>query len=264
VAAKARLFETQSASGRAVLNADDPTCVEFAKGTKAEPFWFSSTHRVPQGVWLEGTELVWNGRAFLSRADIPLPGLHNVENVMAAAAAAHLAGAELSSLSAAVKRFQGVPHRLELVGEVRGVRYYNDSKATNVDATLKAISAFPGHLWIILGGKHKGASYSPLREPLAQKGKAALLIGAPPPYPDAAAPLIERDLEGVLPLVDCGTLGAAVHYAYRQAVPGDVVLLAPACASFDQFRSFEERGDTFKNLVRTLEDPVNDGTTTQN
>src|SRR6185437_10387484 len=122
----------------------------------------------------------------------------------------------------------------------------------NVDATLKAIDAFPGNLWIILGGKDKGSDYHPLREPLRERAKAALLIGAPPPYAHAAAPLIGEALKGVLPIVDCGTLAEAVLYARQHAQRGDIVLLAPACASFDQFQNYEERGKVFKQLVQEL------------
>jgi UDP-N-acetylmuramoylalanine--D-glutamate ligase len=121
-----------------------------------------------------------------------------------------------------------------------------------VDATLKAVQAFNGNLWIILGGKDKGSDYTPLREPLAKKGKGALLIGAEPPYPYAAAPIIDRELKGAVDLISCGTLAAAVQYARAHAKAGDTVLLAPACASFDQFQNYEERGTTFKHLVAGL------------
>jgi UDP-N-acetylmuramoylalanine--D-glutamate ligase len=151
-----------------------------------------------------------------------------------------------------VRSFPGVEHRLEFVRVLNGVEYFNDSKATNVDATLKAVEAFNGNLWIILGGKDKESDYTPLREPLAKKAKGALLIGAEPPYPHAAAPIIERELDGAVKLVPCGTLAAAVQYARSNAEKGDTVLLAPACASFDQFQNYEERGITFKHLVAEL------------
>jgi UDP-N-acetylmuramoylalanine--D-glutamate ligase len=133
-----------------------------------------------------------------------------------------------------------------------GVEYYNDSKATNVDASLKAIDAFPKGLWIILGGKDKGSDYAPLREPLRQRAKGVLLIGAEPPYAYAAAPIIRKALDGVLPLIDCGTMKGAVEYARGHAKAGDTVLLSPACASFDQFNNYEERGKHFKHLVTQL------------
>ncbi|MBV8549887.1 MAG: UDP-N-acetylmuramoyl-L-alanine--D-glutamate ligase [Acidobacteriaceae bacterium] len=251
-AAKARLFETQQPGDYAVLNYDDATCHTYAERAKAQVLWFSSSRRVPEGVWMSADEIRFNDRPFLRRSQIRLRGLHNVENVMAAALMAHLAGADLSKLGAAVESFPGVEHRIEFVRAVEGVEYYNDSKATNVDAALKAIDAFPGNLWIILGGKDKGSEYTPLREPLQQRAKAALLIGAEPPYPYAAAPLISRALDGALPLVDCGNIEGAVRYARQHAAPGDVVLLAPACASFDQFKNFEERGAMFKQLVKEL------------
>ncbi len=250
--AKARLFETQRAGDLAVLNYDDLTCRSFAARTKADVWWFSSSQKVQTGVWLRAGELCFNDRAFMQRSQIKLRGLHNVENVMAAALIAHLAGAPLDRIGHAVESFPGVEHRIEFVRKLNGVEYYNDSKATNVDATLKAIDAFPSGLWIILGGKDKGSDYTPLREPLRQRAKASLLIGAEPPYPYAAAPLIKKALESVVPLVDCGTLERAVKHARQHAEPGDVVLLAPACASFDQFQNYEERGRTFKHLVTEL------------
>jgi UDP-N-acetylmuramoylalanine--D-glutamate ligase len=252
VAAKTRLFETQKAGDFAVLNYDDPLSKALAERTKAETWWFSSHQQVPAGVWMDKGELYFDTHPFLHRSQIKLRGLHNVENVMAASVIARLAGASVDAISDAVEMFLGVEHRIEFVRNVNGVEYFNDSKATNVDAALKAIAAFSGGLWIILGGKDKGGDYAPLREPLAHRAKAALLIGAEPPYPYAAAPLIKKTLQGALPLVDCGTLAKAVEYARQHAQSGDVVLLAPACASFDQFESYEHRGNTFKQLVAEL------------
>jgi UDP-N-acetylmuramoylalanine--D-glutamate ligase len=201
---------------------------------------------------LLGEELVWNGRPVLERSAIKLRGTHNVENVLAATLLALLAGADPEKIAAAVRSFPGVEHRLEFVRSLDGVEYFNDSKATNVDAALKAIEAFDGNIWIILGGKDKGSDYTPLREPLRHKGKGALLIGADAPYPYAAAPIIQRELDGAVNLIPCGTLAAAVRYARAHAEKGDTVLLAPACASFDQFQNFEQRGSTFKQLVAEL------------
>jgi UDP-N-acetylmuramoylalanine--D-glutamate ligase len=250
--AKARLFETQATGDMAVLNYGDSTCRKFASRTKGDVYWFSSSQKVPRGIWMSGDELFFDEQPFMVRSQIRLRGLHNVENVMAAVLMARLAGAELAGLGAAVESFPGVEHRIEFVRELNGVEYYNDSKATNVDATLKAVDAFPGGLWVILGGKDKGSDYRPLREPLRQRAKASLLIGATPPYPYPAAPLIKNALEGAVPVVDCGTLERAVQFARSNAEPGDVVLLAPACASFDQFQNYEERGTVFKRLVAEL------------
>ena len=245
VDAKARLFETQRSGDQAVLNYDDSACRDLAGRTPADVFWFSSTQSVPSGVSLLDGTICWNGVPFMDRNAIHLRGMHNVENAMAAAAMAHLAGALLERIGPAISSFPGVEHRIEFVRSLRGVEYYNDSKATNVDATLKAIAAFPGPLWIVLGGKDKGSPYTPLREPLHAKAKAALLIGA-------ATPLIERDLASFVPLIDRGTLAAAVGYAAEHASAGDTVLLAPACASYDQFESYEHRGRLFKHLVQEL------------
>ena len=243
--AKARLFDTQQESDFAVLNYDDAVCRAFASRTKARTVWFSSTGRAPDGVSLNGDAIECNGSAFLSRSQIRLRGIHNVENVMAAAAIAHLAGARLEDIAAAVTSFPGVEHRIEFVRKLDGVEYYNDSKATNVDASLKAIDAFPGGLWIILGGKDKGSDYAPLRAPLTERAKGALLIGA-------ARPLIQKALAGAVPLTDCETLENAVAYARAHSSSGDTVLLAPACASFDQFENYERRGERFKHLVAEL------------
>ncbi len=244
-AAKARLFATQRPGAIAVLNADDPTCVSYAALTPGAPRWFSGTRAVAPGVWLAGGEILFDGELLMAAGEIPIRGRHNIENTMAAAAAARVAGASLGSIAAAVRTFQAVEHRLEFVRAVNAVDFYNDSKATSVDATLKALDAFPGGLWVILGGKDKGLDYTALRAPLAAKAHAALLIGA-------AAPKIAEQLGGALPLELSGTLEEAVRFAALHARPGDTVLLAPACASFDQFQSFEHRGRVFKSLVAQL------------
>jgi UDP-N-acetylmuramoylalanine--D-glutamate ligase len=245
-AAKGRLFETQRADGFAILNADDPTCVGYASLSAAKPLWFSSTRAVTPGIWLDNGKIWFDGELLMGAGEIPIRGRHNIEDTMAAAAAARLAGASLASIAAAVRTFKAVEHRLEFVRNLNGVDFYNDSKATSVDATLKALDAFPSGLWVILGGKDKGLDYTVLRAPLAAKAHAGLLIGA-------AAAKIGEQLSGALPLEQAGTLENAVRFAYSHAQPGDTVLLAPACASFDQFSSYEHRGHVFKNLVQQLE-----------
>jgi UDP-N-acetylmuramoylalanine--D-glutamate ligase len=243
--AKARLFETQGPDDCAVLNADDPITVGFAKRTPAKTVWFSGTHPVP-GAWIAHDEVHLESGPLLNVRDLKLLGRHNYENVMAAALIAARAGAEPAQIGRAAATFAPVEHRLEFVREIGGVAYYNDSKATSVDATLKAIDAFPGGLWIILGGKDKDSDYTVLREPLRAKAHAALLIGA-------AAPKIAAQLgDDTAPVLRCGTLAAALQQAHRSAEPGDTVLLAPACASFDQFENFEQRGRIFKELVNAL------------
>ena len=178
-------------------------------------------------------------------AEISLKGAHNVENVLAAVCAGMLAGVDPADIRRAVANFKAVEHRLEYVATVRGVQYYNDSKATNVDATIKALESFPGGIHLILGGKDKGSDYSVLNPLLEERVKRVYTIGA-------AAGKIESQMRGTQ-LVSAGTIDNAVRRASESAVPGDIVLLAPACASFDQFVSYEHRGRVFKDLVRQME-----------
>jgi len=245
-AAKGRLFQTQRKGAFAILNADDPTCVGYASVTQASPLWFSSTRAVTPGIWLADGKIWFDGELLMDAREIPIRGRHNIEDTMAAAAATRLAGASLASIAAAVRTFKAVEHRLEFVRNLNGVDFYNDSKATSVDATLKALDAFPGGLWVILGGKDKGLDYTVLRAPLAAKAHAALLIGA-------AAPKIAEQLRGAVAIEHNGTLENAVRFAQQNAHRGDTVLLAPACASFDQFTSYEHRGQVFKTIVQQLE-----------
>jgi UDP-N-acetylmuramoylalanine--D-glutamate ligase len=244
-AAKGRLFETMRAGDIAILNAEDPICAGYAAHTAARVEWFSSRRKVESGASLCGEKLILDGKLLMESGEIPIRGRHNVENVLAASVATARAGVDRPAIAAAVRTFQAVEHRLEFVRSVRGIDFYNDSKATSVDATLKAVNAFPGALWVILGGKDKGLDYSELRDPLAARAHAVLLIGA-------AAAKIAGALEGAVPLVASGTLEAAVAYAYAHGHPGDTVLLAPACASFDQFKSYEHRGEVFKQLANDL------------
>ena len=230
------------------MNADDEPTVALAP-KKPQAFWFSRKKRVDQGACVRGEDIVvvHHGKEefVMQVAEIPLAGGHNVENVLAAVTAARLAEVDPATIGDAVRSFAGVEHRLEFVAEISGVRYYNDSKATNVDATLKALDAFPGSVLIILGGKDKGSPYIPLQKPLREKAKLALLIGA-------AAGKIEREIAGSVAIERAETLQRAVEIASQAAQAGDVVLLAPACASFDQFENYEQRGRVFKRLVKEL------------
>ncbi|MGA7240871.1 MAG: UDP-N-acetylmuramoyl-L-alanine--D-glutamate ligase [Bryobacteraceae bacterium] len=244
-AAKGRLFETQGPEDHAILNADDAICVAYASLTKASVNWFSGSREVTPGAFLRGDRLFLDGQQLMQASDIPIRGRHNAENVLAASIAAARVGISHEAIAAAVRTFRAVEHRLEFVRNLSGIDFYNDSKATSVDATLKALDAFSGGLWVILGGKDKGLDYAPLRTPLAQKARAAVLIGA-------AAAKIAGQLDGAVPLLDAHTLDAAIAYAFDHGAAGDTILLAPACASFDQFRSFEHRGETFKHLVNEL------------
>jgi UDP-N-acetylmuramoylalanine--D-glutamate ligase len=178
-------------------------------------------------------------------SEIPLKGAHNVENVLAAVCAARLAGVPSDVIREAVAKFKAVEHRLELVRVLDGVEFYNDSKATNVDATMKAVSSFAGGIHLILGGKDKDSDYTQMAELLRERVKFVYTIGS-------AAEKIERELQGVVKMVSAGTMDVAVHAAAEAAVAGDVVLLAPACASFDQFENYEHRGRVFREIVNGL------------
>jgi len=256
--AKARMFENQRSDDFAVLNADDPTCVAMAQRTKAQVFWFSRQKEVRQGAWVrDGNILFRDGdgqgksgqREIMPLSEIPLKGAHNLENVLAAACAGVLMGCEAKKIRQAVHDFKAVEHRLEFVATIGGVDYYNDSKATNVDATIKALESFPSNIHLILGGKDKGSDYTVLNELLQKRVKCVYTIGA-------AADKIESQIASSknrsFEVVNAETLENAIRKAHAVAVPGDVVLLAPACASFDQFKNYEHRGQVFKEIVRGL------------
>ncbi len=247
--AKARLFVNQRDDDFAVLNYDDAITRGYAARTKGSTVWFSSTQTVSPGAYLDGGRILLDGTPLIQASEAPIRGMHNLENIMAAAAMAKLAGASNEQIRAAVMTFPGVEHRLEFVRERNGVAWYNDSKATNVDATLKAIAAFPGGLWIILGGKDKNSDYTPLAAPLKQKAHAALLIGA---AAEKIRAQLSKESGGGVRMISCRTLEAAVEEAKARAGNGDTVLLAPACASFDQFQNYEHRGREFKRLVGEL------------
>jgi len=248
-AAKARLFENQRSEDFSVLNADDPVTKGYAEHTASKSLFFSSTSKVRSGAWLNRDQIALHDRFLMGIAEVPLRGVHNLENTMAAAIMAKLAGATHEQIRAAVMSFPGVEHRLEFVRELDGVAWYNDSKATNVDATLKALAAFPGGLWVILGGKDKNSDYRPLAAAMKEKTRGVLLIGA---AADKIGNHLRETRHGEVSIVKCGTLEAAVLHAHVSAHSGDTVLLAPACASFDQFENFEHRGREFKRLVNAL------------
>jgi UDP-N-acetylmuramoylalanine--D-glutamate ligase len=248
-AAKARVFENQQKQDFAVLNADDPTCVSMAANIKPQVFWFNRKREVDQGAFVrQGSVLLRRDGAeheIMPVSEIPLKGAHNVENVLAAICTAELMGCSPGAIRNAVRAFKAVEHRLQYVTTVRGVEYYNDSKATNVDATIKALESFPGKIHLILGGKDKGSDYTVLNGLLRERVKFVYTIGA-------AAEKIQKHIAGATKIVPSGTMENAVSQATANAQPGDVVLLAPACASFDQFQNYEHRGRVFKELVLAL------------
>ena len=249
VRAKMRIFENQTAQDHAVLNADDPTCAGLAGKTKAPVHCFSRRKEVEHGAFVRDGKIFWRDESgdqeVMPVSGITLKGAHNLENALAAVCVGRIVGCEPHRIRRAVEEFKAVEHRLEYVTTIRGVEYYNDSKATNVDATIKALEAFPGNIHIILGGKDKGSDYSALKNLLHERAKRVYTIGA-------AAEKIESQISGAVPVFRAETLETAVKRATESAASGDIVLLAPACASFDQFESYEHRGRVFKEAVQAL------------
>lgn len=254
--AKQRVFANQTSEDWAVVNADDAPALALAATAAARPFRFSlrGDLRGPgEGVVLAGDVIVHR----TSEGDVPLvplasvrlPGRHLLSDVLAAASIARLAGVAPDAMTRAVEGFSGLEHALEPAGEVRGVRFVNDSKATNVAAARLAIESFGRGLVVILGGRFKGGDFRDLREPLAARADAAVAVGE-------AADLIADALEGALQVRRAGTLADAVRAAFAMASPGGTVLLAPACASFDMFRDYAERGRAFKREVERLKEEM--------
>ena len=252
VKAKARIFENQNETGYCILNADDPAANALTSRARCPVLHFSRRSEVAAGAFVrQGRIFFRDGKAggkeqeILPVAEVPLKGAHNLENVLAAVCLASLAGCPAETIRQAVRAFKAVEHRLEFVAEIAGVSYYNDSKATNVDATIKALESFPANIHLILGGKDKGSDYSVLNDLLRQRVKRVYTIGA-------AAEKIESQIFDAVEIFPAGTLENAVRRAATTAVRGDVILLAPACASFDQFQSYEHRGRVFKDVVKSL------------
>lgn len=277
--AKERIFLNQSADDFAILNADDAWCKKMSRNCSAQIVWFSTRKKVAPGVFYDAKNRRIAAQFFSARppAIFPLPshltGLHNIENSCAAIAACLKLKIAPDSILESLKHFQGVKHRLEKVLQLHGATYINDSKATNVDSTLKALQSFTRPIWLIMGGEDKGDSYLPLKSSIAEKVKGIFLIGeaAKKIYSEltlkdesatehrrgsAASLKVIRKMPsppaGTCDFFFSGTLSRAVADAARNAMPGDVVLLSPACASFDQFKNFEDRGDQFKRLVKGL------------
>jgi len=246
--AKERIFARQQADDALVLNADNARTAETAQRSTGKVYWFSIEHKVRKGAWIEDGYVVFRAaqdaetEQVMPLSKIPLKGEHNVENVLAAVCAARLAGVPADAIRRAIEKFQAVEHRLEYVATLHGVEYYNDSKATNVDATAKAVAAFSAGIHLILGGKDKGSDYTVLSPLLRERVRSVYTIGS-------AAEKIESQLRGVVSIHSCATLDGAVSAAASAARPGEVVLLAPACSSFDQFENYEHRGRVFKELV---------------
>jgi UDP-N-acetylmuramoylalanine--D-glutamate ligase len=246
---KARIFENQRADDFTVLNADDATTAGLSERTRAQVLWFSRKKEIEKGAFVRGAQIYFRDgrreRQILPLAEVSLKGGHNLENVLAGVSIGMVVGCQPEQIRDAVRNFKAVEHRLEFVARVASVDYYNDSKATNVDATIKALESFPANVHLILGGKDKGSDYSGLRELLRERVKRVYTIGA-------AAAKIESQIQGAAEIEHAETLENAVRRASEIALEGDVILLAPACASFDQFQSYEHRGRVFKETVHSL------------
>ncbi len=256
--AKRQIFRNQGGQDYAVLNADDPWVAGLRPTVASRPVLFSRTRELPTGVFAAGGKVYYRvqhlERVLFETRDVRLKGDFNLEDVLAATTAACLLGADFTAIRKAVREFQAVEHRLEFVQEIKGVDFYNNSKATSVDATLKSLGAFDRGVHLILGGKDKGAPYTPLIPLIKERVRDVLLIGV-------AAPIIAEQLKDSADLLPAGDLETAVCEAYARARPGDTVLLAPACSSFDQFHDYEERGRIFKDLVHKLATEVATGRT---
>lgn len=256
-AAKHRIFMNQQPGDVAVLNADDEIVSGWAPGLRAHTAMFSVKRELEEGLFLRGRDLVsasgGREKILMTRDEMKLRGLHNVENVLAALAIGLACGAAPESMRATIKQFQPVEHRLEFVEEIGGVKFYNDSKATSVDATLKALEAFAGEetgkVVLILGGRGKKAPYAPLESLVKETVRKMILIGED-------ADTIANELGSFASAERASDMKDAVGLAYAAASSGDNVLLAPACASFDMFDSFEHRGRVFKEEVQSLKSKV--------
>jgi UDP-N-acetylmuramoylalanine--D-glutamate ligase len=251
-AAKHRIFMNQAPGDVAILNADDEIVSSWASGLRAHVARFSVKQQLAEGLFLRGRELISRAanaeRVLLTSDEMKLRGLHNIENVMAALAAGLACGAAPESMRETIRNFEPVEHRLEFVTEIGGVKFYNDSKATSVDATLKALEAFAeeaGKIVLILGGRGKKAPYAPLGALVREKVRKLVLLGED-------ADTIAQELGEFSPSERARDMKDAVAGSFQAAEPGDIVLLAPACASFDMFESFEHRGRVFKEEVSSL------------
>jgi len=252
-AAKARIFANQTAEDWALINADDPGVVARSAGISARRVLFALSGAVADGFIVDGEWIVKRTAAGVQRlvpvAAVELTGRHMLNNVLAATAAASIAGALPQAMTDALRGFHGLEHAMEPAGTIHGVRFINDSKATNVEAARRSIESFPGAVVAIVGGRFKGGDLRQLREPLSAGGRAVVAIGE-------AAPLVRDALSGVVPVIEAATMREAVERGYEAAAPDGVVLLAPACASFDWFRDYAERGNAFKEEVKRLKNKV--------
>jgi UDP-N-acetylmuramoylalanine--D-glutamate ligase len=253
-AAKRRIFERQTGEDWAVLNADDPIALAMADASRSRRLLFSLEGRITDGIVIDGDTIVRRAGAarepLVPLSAIRLIGPHLVADVLAAAAVASLAGVDGPAMTRAVEAFPGLEHALEPVAEVGGVRFVNDSKATNIEAARRAIESFDRGVVVILGGRFKGGDFRDLLEPLASRQATVISIGE-------SRPLVGEALRGHVALHEADDMSSAVRTAFASAAPGQTVVLAPACASFDMFRDYAARGQAFKQEVRRLQEEWN-------
>ncbi|MDR3281423.1 MAG: UDP-N-acetylmuramoyl-L-alanine--D-glutamate ligase [Endomicrobium sp.] len=248
IKAKKNIFMNQNNEDFTIVNYDDEICrIIFKKAKTSKVVFFSRTVAFKNGVFYDNGDIViaTRNKHIVIQPKINIVGVHNMENILAAVAASYVAGVDPNTIEEVISKYQGMEHRIEFVRTLSGVNYYNDSKSTNVDSTKVALKSFEKNILIIMGGRDKGFSYTPLAKLVTQKVKSIFLIGE-------ASDKIKRDLKGVTVFVDAKDIGNAVNQIFRVVVPGDTVLLSPACASFDQFKDFEERGKFFKQIVYNL------------
>ena len=249
IAMKERVFEKQTAEDFCILNYGDEACRKMADKTAAKVFFFSSSEKLEEGIYLDGEniEVRWNGicETLINVNDLQILGVHNHENVMAAAAMAICANIPLDTIRSVLKAFAGVEHRIEYVATVDGVDYYNDSKGTNVDASIRAVLAMKKPIVLIGGGYDKGGSFDEWTQLFPGRVKHLVLIGVTAPQVRASA-----EKFGFTAISDCETFKEAVDLCREKAEDGDCVLLSPACASWGMFDNYEQRGDMFKEQVR--------------
>jgi len=245
VKAKAKIFKYQTAEESLILNGGDENCLALMKQAKCKVFSFSSTphHQVRIDVIYDGDEMIFANGSHIKPPKL-LIGIHNIENAMAASLMAFAAGVDEKSVQSGFDTFNCIEHRIEYFADYKGIKCYNDSKATNVDSTVIALKALQSanKIWLILGGRDKRAPYKPLLPFLNNYCKQVVLIGE-------ATPIIKKELAGRFPAVEKGDMKNAVSYILSSAQPGDIMLLSPACSSFDQFQDFEDRGRKFKQIV---------------
>ncbi|MFH1282912.1 MAG: UDP-N-acetylmuramoyl-L-alanine--D-glutamate ligase [bacterium] len=247
IIAKMNIFKNQTASDYALLNFNDPVLKKISKHLKSGIFYFSSRDELKNGIWFKNHRICVNinEKKYSFMPDLKMPGMHNIENALAACGIGELSGMHKNKIIKGINSFPGLEHRLENAGVINGVCFINDSKATNVESTVVALKSFNSDVHLILGGEDKGFPYKPLCDYVVPTVKSIYLIGE-------ASKKIERDLRNTVPIFKCINMEKAVKCAFSRAKYNDIVLLSPACASFDQYKNFEERGEHFKKLIKAL------------